>query len=186
MDEDTHIRKAHAYIKCNNLHIVTIRHPYDSIASVLKCHSLPPEPYLVNAIVEYCHGGGNCIASCDIRKEPNTIVLRYEEFISNYDIIFDALEQHGIVDKIETTVRSFLKEKYDVRNVRNRLKALGDDFHNIDPSGTWFRGRHVSDTLGDSTYKTYFTPRQLDQLKSHPTLERILDLYYKKKIFTLT
>lgn len=162
--------KTHAYMQQDEwLRVTTIRHPFDSIASIMK--QQPNTPF-ENAIVEYCLQGGKDIAEHDIRTDGNTIVLRYEEFVNNFDVIFDALEQHGY--PIGADVRSALKEKYAIEAVSARLQQ-GEGEEDS------FLEQHISDTLGASTYKEFFTETQLRHLESNETLAKIRQLYYEDK-----
>ena len=92
---DKVITKTHDFVyNINDLFVVTIRHPYNCILSILMCNEETTDPVnnnnnLTNATNNFMKYGGKDYINniTNILTCKNIIVLNYDKFIHNYDYI---------------------------------------------------------------------------------------------------
>jgi hypothetical protein len=127
----------------NGIYIFTVRNPVDACASLYRVQ---------------CSGTGR-IAPVDVldgfvkeqkrsarflkkltAKKADIIVLKYEEFVSDFDAIFTALERKFCIT-IDDQDKCFLKEALSRENVNKNI-AKFDSFAQHDEYSL-FRGKHI-------------------------------------------
>lgn len=124
--------------------VCTVRNPLDALVSSIRRYGLEPTPEVVaRQIAEFRANGMDDVLA--IAERSGTLLLRYEEFVRDFDVLFDELGRFFGVKIAEETRRAFSAE-FDVREVKRKSDELGA-FANFD-HGDHIHGRHVSDGLG--------------------------------------
>jgi len=99
-----------------------------------------------------------------VKNEGNLLLLRYENFVNNYETVFTSFETFfGIT--ISGPQRAELTEKYNLEKAREHAASQGE-WSKWDPV-TQIHGHHISKFAGrPNYYKEYFTAQQIDLLKN--------------------
>ena len=141
----------------------TYRNPLDSIASSLLRYKIekPSDEDIKKQI--------DVFNKSDLKYIPkmiemsNILMLKYENFLNNYDYIFDHFEEFFSI-KILTEKRTFLKEKLGMKSVEKKLKSMDDKFGEMDKNSQ-LHGNHISKFKGCSGYyKKIMTEKQISML----------------------
>ncbi|HTJ78609.1 MAG TPA: hypothetical protein VL357_06395 [Rariglobus sp.] len=162
---DKTVTKAHTYCRhFGHLPLVaTTRHPLDCISSMIQVKNAQPDDETIRSTVErfYANGGTDLIR---IKNERKILLLRYEEFVDDYEPVFSSFEAYfGI--SISSDKRADLTAKYNIESTK-KIAASQDGFATWDPV-TKIHGQHISKFGGRPfAYKKYFTDPQIDLLKS--------------------
>lgn len=160
------IFKVHTFRSmCNEMKVVvTYRHPLDCIASsIIRYKKEPTEEELKRQIKMFNEQG--LLDLLKIRDMPNILMLKYEDYVNNFDYIFNHFEKFFNITipeekKVEITA------KYKIDNVEKMLKdQKGDSFADIDKK-TQLHANHISKYKGASNYyEEFFQPDQIRLLK---------------------
>ena len=163
--EFSNVRKTHN-ISVNNgqLYVITYRHPYNSIISSLlrnekKINSLN----IKSEINEYLKNGGKDLLENDLLKK-NILLLQYEEFFNNYEVIYNKLENVLNIN-IDENKKIELSKKYHITNVKkmtNKYKT----FKEYDRT-THLHGKHISKYDGQTDYKKILSENDIYVLKEN-------------------
>ena len=89
----------------------------------------------------------------NIKNNKNVLMLKYEDFFNNFDVIFDKVEIF-FRKKIDIEKRSLIKKRYNIESVKqvsNKMKS----YREID-SKTLFHGNHINDNKGKPYYHKKF------------------------------
>jgi len=142
--------------------VVTYRHPLDAMASSIQRYGrTPTDEEIENQIKEF--EANSLWDILPIRRHPNVLMLKYEEFYKNYDYIFDALETFFGVT-ISAEKRREITNRYNIEAVDEQVREYGD-FQTYD-TVTQLHGRHISTYKGGvNYYREFFSPEQIDYLK---------------------
>lgn len=193
---DKVITKTHEFVyNTNDLFVVTIRHPYNSILSILMCKEQTTEPVnnnnLTYAIYDFMtYGGKDYINNItNILTCKNIIVLNYDKFVHNYDYIFQIIE-----NKIGMTISNSQKIKiYDKNNITS-VNNLTNQFNSFKEycSDTQYHGKHISKYEGMTDYTQILSKSQIEFLNNMNELSLITgsiikidqmnSKYYKKTV----
>lgn len=160
------IKKAHVYDRLFSrlVIIATIRHPLDCIGSILRINDQKPDTDAIQKAVQAFDASG-VAEIVRMRTGPNFTVLKYEEFVHNPAVIFDAIERAFKI-KIDDRTRKELAGKYDVDSLARTTAELGS-FGNWDPV-TKLHGNHISADRGKpGAYNSLFSEEQTAELKAH-------------------
>ncbi len=173
---DKKITKAHTYCRhFSRLKVVaTMRHPFDSIASILQTQNqAPSEEHIRAAVTVYKRNGGSDLIK--VKNNTNVMLLKYEEFVNNFEPIFSGVERLFNLN-IPAEKRSELTKKYSIEGAR-KITAIYGNTGKWDPV-TQLHGRHISKFEGRPSYhKDFFTDDQRQTL--HELLkEELLALNY--------
>lgn len=170
--EFSNVRKTHN-ISVNNgqLYVITYRHPYNSIISSLlrnekKINSLN----IKSEINEYLKNGGKDLLENDLLKK-NILLLQYEEFFNNYEVIYNKLENFLNIN-IDENKKIELSKKYHITNVKkmtNKYKT----FKEYDRT-THLHGKHISKYDGQTDYKKILSENDIYVLKENKSLNEII------------
>jgi len=170
-----HVVKTHqiSAAECNkNKVVVTVRNPLDCLASSIIRHDLNPnEIDLSKHIEEFRKHGLNDLMT--IFNHPNVLLLRYEDFRKDSNIIVNELEQYFNTSfdnkQIEQVIENLRIEK--VEKLVSKIKEFGTyDKKNL------FHGKHVSQFKGEAGYyKKVFNKERIDFLNKEfkPELEKL-------------
>ena len=158
------IIKYHTY-ECYFSHlkvVATVRNPLDCIASIHKANKWKPSLDSVElGAARFLANGGDAITA--LRDRPNALILRYEEFFQDFDVIFDAFESFFNI-QLNTTIRNELRRKYSVENVE-KITTTQNSFKSWDKE-TLFHGNHISETKGSpGVASDFFSAEQMERLE---------------------
>ena len=106
-------------------------------------------------------------------KNSNAIFLIYEKFYTNFDYIFDKIEQFFKID-ISENRRDELKKKYNVVNLKKIADSM-DNFHQIDEV-TLIHGQHISKENGETDQWKFYIPLELQDYCTKK-LEHLIDFH---------
>ncbi len=177
--EFSNVRKTHNIsVKNGQLYVITYRHPYNCIISSLlrnekKINSLN----IKSEISEYLKNGGKNLLENDLLKK-NILLLQYEEFFNNYEVIYNKLENFLNIN-IDENKKIELSKKYHITNVKkmtNKYKT----FKEYDKT-THLHGKHISEYDGQTDYKKILSENDIYVLKENKSLNEII----KKFIYEL-
>lgn len=111
-------------LTCNR-YVVTIRHPFDVIASRYRvrlsrglcCQGIVGLEAELSVMLDHFAGARNVL------NTRNAVLLRYEDFYDNYDKAFDLFEKFFEIE-ITTSHREILKEKYSLTSNMERAAKM--------------------------------------------------------------
>lgn len=117
--------------------VTTVRHPLDSAASRYRMRLLRAEQSGVDPTTEYISGwtgmeaelneqAKHFVALRNMLKYPRLILLKYEDFVHNYDVIFDAI-QFSMGRVIPPSERETLTRHVGLEANRRRSEGSRDD-----------------------------------------------------------
>ncbi len=155
--------------------VVTYRHPLDSIASSIQRYELEVnQEILKQQVAEFEENGIWDVLK--IKDDPNVLMLRYEDFVHDFRVIFNEIETFFNV-QISEEKKQVINEKYQIKSVENVVKKMGN-FENYDKVTNW-HGKHISGYKGRPYYfKEFFEEEQIAYLEG--AFERFLkELGYK-------
>lgn len=170
--EFSNVRKTHHIsVKNGQLYVITYRHPYNCIISSLlrnerKINSLN----IKSEISEYLKNGGKDLLENDLLKK-NILLLQYEEFFDNYEVIYNKLENFLNIN-IDKNKKIELSKKYHITNVKkmtNKYKT----FKEYDKT-THLHGKHISEYDGQTDYKKILSENDIYVLKENKSLNEII------------
>lgn len=169
------IEKTHVY-NDKDAHlpaVVTYRHPLDSIASSLQRYKLAPtDENIEKQIAELANFGMWRVP--EIMNSQQVLLLRYESFVGNYDVIFDGIERHFDI-VVPPDRRRLLFERYSLSAIAERVSTMAS-FREVEPETHW-HGDHISPNEGrPDYYKEFLSNKQIGYLKGvYNDYLRILD-----------
>jgi hypothetical protein len=120
--------------------VATYRNPVDIVASLLlvsNC-SVTDANIREQCILLNTQGIWDLLT---IRNRSNLLLLRYEDFVDDFDVLFNGIENHFQIG-IPHEKRKRLSTKYSRKSVQ-AIAERYDDFSQYD-SKTQFHGRHIS------------------------------------------
>lgn len=160
------IKKTHTYDRLFSrlIIIATIRHPLDCIVSILRIKDQKPDAHAIQQAIQVFDASGMA-EIVRLRDKPNCTVLKYEDFVHETSVIFDAIERAFKI-RIDDRTRKELAGKYDVDAVVRTTAELGS-FGNWDPV-TKLHGHHISPDRGKpGAFVSVFSQEQITELKAH-------------------
>lgn len=143
--------------------VITYRHPYDCIGSLILKDKLRITDKIVHEKILLFRKNGWNDFFIQFKSSKN-LFLRYEDFYGNMDFLFNALENYFLIT-IDGNKRVELKKKYKISNIKENLKKF-KTFDEYDKQ-THFHGNHISKYLGSSNYKKLFSKSQLKTLDKY-------------------
>lgn len=157
-------------IKCHNysqeyskhLTVVTYRNPLDCIASSIQRYGLAPTDEVIEEQnLELTRNG--IWEVMEIKNNSNVLMLRYEDFVNDFEIIYDELERF-LKTEISLEMRNKLNKKYNIEEI-NKFISRFESFSEYNPITHW-HGKHISSYKGDlNYYKNLFTENQIKYLE---------------------
>lgn len=157
------IDKSHTYSKhYEKLPIIaTVRHPMDSVASLLQVAEREATGENFRWAVDMLtREGGADIEK--LKNHPKLLLLRYEEFYANYEGMFDALEKFFCIE-IPRWQRDSISSRHGLEQAR-RTASQFSSFSKHDPV-TKIHGNHISAFGGRPFYhQEFFNEEQLRRL----------------------
>ena len=140
------------YNNPQNLYIITMRHPYNSVISFsLLYNNEIDNKNIQESIIKYLQHGGKDMCDIDLNL-PNIIIFKYEDFKDNIDYIFDILSKKlNIV--ITDEIKNEIKNKTNIENVINYTSQYKS--FNEHCKITHLHGNHISKYKGNTNYKNY-------------------------------
>lgn len=172
---DNKIEKTHNYEDKFSKYpvVVSYRHPLDSIASSIQRYGrTPSDEEIMVQIQEFNKTGIWDILK--IRRYPNVLMLKYEEFYSNHDYIYDRLEKFFSIS-IPAEQRRNISSQFNIDAVDGMVREFDNfqTYHKV----TQLHGRHISKYKGEAFYyKDFFNPQQVEYLKK--TYKDLLAAFY--------
>ena len=159
----------------DNLYIIPIRHPYNSIVSACLCSDIDfrNDCRFNDCLVNYLEYGGKKLI--DITEKPNIMVFYYEFFYKNLHNIFIRLENKlNIV--FDSNKKTQLIEEHSINNVKNKIKNF-NSFKQYDQE-SHYHGKHISKYNGETNYKNILKEHQIKLLRNNSVLNVILKKFY--------
>ena len=162
-----YVKKQHNYdLEDKNFPtVITYRHPYDCIASlILKDQVSPTDQIIEDKIMLFRKDGWNDFLN---QFESSKILfLRYENFYNDIDFILSSIEGYFKIH-ISENKKVKLRNKYKISSVKKEIEKF-KIFSEFDPQ-SHFHGNHISKYLGGTnSYKKFFNTNQI----------KILDKYF--------
>jgi len=143
--------------------VATYRNPLDVMASVFESHGLAvtDEEIRKQLFLLSKHGLWDVF---ELKHKPNALLLRYEEFVGNFALLFDEIGHFFEID-IPQGQRQALSDRYDIQKVKQSIDPA-KDFSHKDKRG--FHGKHVSRFEGGSGYfSDVFEPGQIEYMQRY-------------------
>ena len=167
------ICKSHIFeYDINNLYIITIRHPYNSMISIGLCNKI--NIFNINTIDNiynnYMNYGGNCLINNNFEHD-NIIILRYETFFNNYNYIYNILEQKLNI-KIPQLIRNEVSDTVSIKNVKKNIEKF-KNFKEYDEL-THYHGNHISLYEGETNYLNILSSENIIYLNSIKNINFII------------
>ena len=143
--------------------VVTYRNPLDSIASsILRYKKKPTNDVIKQHISEFEKNGIWTV--CEIRDNKNVLMLKYEDFVNNFDYIYNKLEIFFNVN-ISNDKRNLITKNYNieaVEKITSYMKSYGEQ-----DKKTLFHGDHININKGKPDfYKQFLSTEQISYLKN--------------------
>ena len=158
-------------VKNGQLYVITYRHPYNCIiSSLLRNEKKINLLNIKSEISEYLKNGGKDLLKNDLLKK-NILLLQYEEFFDNYEVIYNKLEKFLNIN-IDENKKIELSKKYHITNVKkitNKYKT----FKEYDKT-THLHGKHISEYDGQTDYKKILSENDIYVLKENKSLNEII------------
>ena len=161
-----YVKKQHNYdLEDKNFPtVITYRHPYDCIASlILKDQVSPTDQIIEDKIMLFRKDGWNDFLN---QFESSKILfLRYENFYNDIDFILSSIEGYFKI-YISENKKVKLRNKYKISSVKKEIEKF-KSFSEFDPQ-SHFHGNHISKYLGTTnSYKKLFNTNQIRTLEKH-------------------
>lgn len=141
--------------------VVTYRNPLDCIASSIQRFELSP----TNEVIEQQVALYNRKGTWDVFKNknnPNVLMLRYEEFVTDFEVIYRAIETFFDID-IPFQTRNEISARYQIEAIAESIENM-DTFAKYDPITHW-HGNHISKFKGKPFYhREFFRGDQIEYL----------------------
>ena len=179
----------------NRIYFISIRHPYNSIISRLLVY-IDKDKYIKNNIINfdklndiltfdllnegikgYLENGGFSIISPNFDKLNKKIVLKYENFVKNHNIIIDKIISYFNLNISNNDINK-IKNQLNITNVKkisNQLK----EFKNWDKEN-YFHGKHISIFSGETDFNKILNKKNILFLKKNKNLNIILNKFNYK------
>lgn len=143
--------------------VATCRHPLDSIASSIQRYELTPTNDVIEQqIIEFKENG--LLDLISISHLPNVLLLRYEDFVDDFEKIFIEVEKFFDV-RIPLEKKHKISTEYQIECVENAVEKMGS-FEEYDKVTFW-HGKHISSYKGRPYYyMEYFQKDQITYLKN--------------------
>ncbi len=149
--------------------VVTYRNPLDSISSSILRYKLTPTDEVINQQIKEFENNGIWTV-LEIKNKKNVLMLKYEDFVNNYEIIFNKFESFFQI-KVPDSKRNLITARYNIEAVEkivSKMKSYKEiNKHNL------FHGNHINLNKGQPNF-------HLEFLKNHQILH--LKKIYKKFI----
>jgi len=141
-----YIKKEHGIRLSYRKHrvVVSYRHPLDSVVSMLTSKSLEFSTENIKKEAKAIMEGIDALFV--MQTWDKVLFLKYEDFINDFDYIFDNFESFLSI-KINEEIRKELKSKYNIENVKIMMPS-SDDF-NVYDKNTGFHANHISEYKGE-------------------------------------
>jgi hypothetical protein len=160
------IQKIHQYIhNKNDKYFCTIRHPYNSIISLMLCYKLEiNEKNLCRNISIYLQEGGKYIIDKHFIENKNILKLKYEDFNNNIPFIIQEISKFLKIDVSKEKIKE-LTDKYSKENV----KKITNKYSNFSDycKKTHFHGDHISKYNGETEYEKILDDKLIKILKKN-------------------
>ena len=143
--------------------VVVYRHPLDCItSSILRYQLKPTQEVIEQQILEFQNNG--IWKVLEVKDNKNVLMLKYEDFVNNFEIIFNAAEKFFNI-KIHSDVRKLVNKAYNINSVAkitNKMKT----YKEIDRK-TLFHGKHFNINKGrPNYYKDFLKNEQIQYLNN--------------------
>lgn len=165
-----HIPKRHAlsFLQlsplCRAKIVCTVRDPRDIIVSMLSVAELSPTKQNIEKTIQQLDPQGIDDA-IRILGRKDTLFLRYEDFVNDFDVLFDSLGSFlGAPHNLE--LRVSFEKKFNLAEISKRSASL-EKFENFDPDDQ-IHGRHISSHGGRTgAHKEILDPYAAENILSH-------------------
>ena len=143
--------------------VVTYRNPLDSIvSSILRYKLNPSEDVIKKQILEFEKNGIWTVLK--IKNNKNVLMLKYEDFLNNYENIYNKLEPFFNIN-ISVSTRSLITNSYNIKATEKIISKM-KSYKEIDKE-TLFHGNHMNLNKGEPNYyKKFLNTKQIANLKN--------------------
>lgn len=164
-----YIEKCHTLDRRNleSTIVATYRNPVDIVASLVlvKGDTFNDDLIREQAVLLHQQGLWDLLS---IRDRPNLLLLRYEDFVDDFSVLFDSIESRFGIE-IQSARRAVLTHQYSRESVQSQTRQHGD-FSHYDRT-TLFHGRHISRFNGAPDFSAHvFTPAQWERVACYFSL----------------
>lgn len=169
--EDFGDNSINKYLNDNNLIILTLRNPYNSIiSSILAYNKELSQNSIRGSYYNYLLYGGNFIINNfkNMDNKNNFIFLIYEKFVDNIDYIFQILE-NKLKFKITQENKIKIYNEVKINTVKKKIQKF-KHFDEYDKE-THYHGNHISTYNGKLDYKNILSKELINFLHSIYTIE---------------
>ena len=143
--------------------IVTYRNPLDSISSSILRYKLKPTDEVINQQIKEFEENGIWTV-LEIKDKKNILMLKYEDFVNNYEVIFNKLENFFKIN-IPKNTRNLITERYNIKAVEKIVSKM-KSYKEINKQNL-FHGEHININKGQPNFHMKFLKKnQILHLKS--------------------
>jgi hypothetical protein len=143
--------------------VVTYRNPLDSIASSILRYKLnPSDDVLKEQVLEFEKNGISTVL--EVKNNENVLMLKYEDFVNNYENIYNKLEIFFNTN-ISPHTRNLITSLYNIKATEKIISKM-ESYNEIDKE-TLFHGNHINLNKGKPNYyKKILSTEQIIYLKN--------------------
>ena len=143
--------------------VVTYRNPLDSIVSSILRYKLKPTDEVINQQIKEFEENGIWTV-LEIKDKKNILMLKYEDFVNNYEVIFNKLENFFKIN-IPKNTRNLITERYNIKAVEKIVSKM-KSYKEINEQNL-FHGEHININKGQPNFHMKFLKKnQILHLKS--------------------
>ena len=143
-------------------YVITYRNPIDCLASSMKRFNLEVNDKNIKYHLDQIKVNG-LDDLISVFEMDEYLKLKYEQFYSNFDYAFDALEEYFEL-RFEAELREKIYIEYSTDKVISKTSSM-KDFSEYDKKN-FFHGNHVSSSKGKpNSYQEYFNINQLNYIE---------------------
>jgi len=100
----------------------------------------------------------------EIQNNKNVLMLKYEDFVNDFDVIFNGIEKF-FIQEIDIEKRNMIKNRYNIKSVET-LTSKMKSYREIDKK-TLFHGDHINKNKGQPNFhKQFLKDDQIFYLKN--------------------
>lgn len=143
--------------------VATIRNPRDLIVSLWCTHSNEKTPYMsMDDIKKYWRMVLYRLNTARFYRTPDTLWLRYETFVNNFDYVFQALEAH-----LDIVIPYDLREKLKTEHSLEANRTIADSLSSFQQSDeiSGIHGDHIN-TGGINIWEQAIRPEHQNKFKA--------------------
>lgn len=152
--------------------IVSVRNPLDIVSSSVQRYGRRFEDHIITSQIEEIKNNG-IFHVLNIFDYRNVLILKYEDFVYNWDYMFNEIEMF-LEEEIPEDRKNICRIDFSIDNVKKQADRLGQ-FKSKDGK-TQIHGMHVSKFKGrPDHYKETLSPAQIKRI--YNVFEKIFEKF---------